>query len=80
MYRGLYHRFSSLFPCSILGQRQDKSALRGELLLIRDGDRIADAAGLVPLTAEVCEFKRLFVRPPWRRRGLGRSGGRKSVD
>ena len=44
----------------------------GRLLFARDGDRIAGTVCLRPLQENICEMKRLFVRPDWRGQGLGR--------
>jgi GNAT superfamily N-acetyltransferase len=53
---------------------------RGRLLLARDGEAVAGTVGMWPLGAEVVEMKRLFVRPPWRGRGLGRRLAKAIVD
>jgi putative acetyltransferase len=46
----------------------------GRLLLARDADgKVAGVVGMWPLGDDVCEMKRLFVRPTWRGRGLGRT-------
>lgn len=49
----------------------------GRLLLAREGDAVAGGVGMWPLgqgqnKTGMCEMKRLYVRPPWRRAGLGR--------
>jgi len=46
---------------------------RGRLLLARAADgAVAGVVGMWPLDGDACEMKRLFVRPSWRGRGLGR--------
>tara|TARA_Y100000294_G_scaffold164481_1_gene171287 strand:+ start:247 stop:612 length:366 start_codon:yes stop_codon:yes gene_type:complete len=45
----------------------------GQILLARDGAKIAGIVAMRPLEEDgICELKRLFVREAWRRRGLGR--------
>ena len=44
----------------------------GRFLLLRQGDRTAGCVALRDLGGGICEMKRLFLRPDYRRDGLGR--------
>jgi GNAT superfamily N-acetyltransferase len=50
------------------------------VLVARAGAGAAGCVALRPLAADVCEMKRLFVRPAWRGTGLGARLAQAIVD
>ncbi len=44
----------------------------GRFLIVRQGELTAGCVALLDLGGKICEMKRLFVRPDFRGRGLGR--------
>lgn len=51
----------------------DYSPLDGRLLLAARGGSLAGCVALRKLSAEICEMKRLYIRPDFRRGGVGRA-------
>src|SRR5262245_12205367 len=53
---------------------------RGCLLLAKDGAEVAGCVGVKPLDETRCEMKRLFVRPRFRRTGVGRRLAQAAIE
>jgi GNAT superfamily N-acetyltransferase len=62
------------FDAELAGLPGEYAPPKGRLYLVFDGESGKPAAcvGLRPLRTERSEMKRLYVREPWRGRGLGR--------
>jgi ribosomal protein S18 acetylase RimI-like enzyme len=61
------------FQQEIAGLPGDYAPPRGRLLLARWNGMLAGCVALHPLDTEVCEMKRLYVRPQFRGQGLGKA-------
>jgi putative acetyltransferase len=53
---------------------------KGRLLLALDGDNPAGCVALRPMQQNICELKRMYVRPAYRGQGLGRMLGNAVIE
>lgn len=60
------------FEAELAGLPGNYAPPRGALLLAVNGRHAVGCIGLRPLTAKICEMKRLYVQPAYRGRNIGR--------
>ncbi len=79
--RTLFEEYAAALGISLCFQNFDQELAnlpgdyappRGRLLLAREFDQVMGCVALRPVGQTTCEMKRLFVRPEYRARGLGR--------
>ncbi len=87
--RGLFREYAASLPIKLdyQGFAVELASLPGKyaspggrLLLAIDAGAVVGCAALRPFEGEVCEMKRLYVRPGCQGRGLGRALARRVVD
>jgi len=61
------------FDRELAGLPGDYAPPAGRLLLAKYGDQLSGCVALHKLTDEICEMKRLYLRPKFRAKGLGRA-------
>lgn len=61
------------FDKELAGLPGDYAPPDGRLLLAYDEDQLAGCVALHRLTSEICEMKRLYLRPQFRGKGRGRA-------
>jgi ribosomal protein S18 acetylase RimI-like enzyme len=68
------------FTEELAGLPGEDAAPAGRLLLAAAGERVAGCVALRPMTGDICEMKRLYVRPTARGLGAGKALVRRIID
>lgn len=61
------------FEAELAGLPGKYAPPQGALVIAKDGPSIAGCVALRKLEDGICEMKRLFVRPPYKKQGIGRA-------
>lgn len=64
---------SSLYNHSVAEQIAECAPPAGRMLLVSSDGQVGGCAGIRPLSPEICELKRLYVRPSMRGKGAGKA-------
>ena len=65
---------------SFVGELKDFTPPKGVFFIIREGEKVIGMGGFKKSKNDICEIKRMYIRPVFRRKGIGRNLLTKLVD